>query len=457
MERPSEIHTAMVHYDKAVSSLQRYIDEVVKNRAAIEPVLIACLLLTCYEVLLDRKWTAFGHYRLGRAIAEQKLSITTDGNGTKKYTTSTVTQLAAAFNSLGRGSVHYMTEFEKASRTPSLTQPCIPGSLPVRFTSFIEADVHLKAIIRLGEKVRNEMLELAQARIKSLYGNSLDTTVLFCLAHCLSRSIEIGAVLQHRLQEVVRAHGRWLHMLQKCISQHDPNHDQILLLTQIRHFASWLVISTCRETRETAVDRFEHDFTRILDMAEMYFLHVSGRPLPPRPSHLRYAVGLSFEGGILPALHLIACKSRSSAIRRRAVEMLVTADRQEGTCYSGIIGLIVGSAAELEEEKVRNLQGASMPATSDFTCDQVPEEARFADSVIEGGPGTPPKFKLVCARYTHSHDEQIEVVEYDGEGLPLDLHLAGVRVFDCAKSPGSASVVVPSRSENTVLIPSVKA
>lgn len=455
MERPSEIHAAMVHYDKAVSSLQKYIDDVVKSRAAIEPVLIACLLLTCYEVLLDRKWTAFGHYRLGRAIAEQKLSITSDRNMTKRYTSSTVTQLAAAFNSLGRGSEHYMTEFEKASKCPSLTQPCVPGSLPVRFTSFIEADVHLKAIIRLGDAVRNEMLELAQTRIKNVYGDSLNNTaVLFCLAHCLSRSIEIGAVLQHRLQEVIRAHGRWLHMLQKCISQHDPNHDQILLLTQIRHFASWLVISTCQETRETAVDRFEHDFTRILEMAEMYFRHVSGRPLPPRPSHLRYAVGLSFEGGILPALHLIACKSRSSVIRRRAVEMLVTADRQEGTCYSGVIGLIVASAAELEENKARNLQGASMPATCDITCDEIPEEARFADSVIEGERGSPPKFKLVCARYTHAHDEQIEVVEYDGEGLPLDLHLAGVRVFDCAKSPGNVFVVAPSRSENTILMPS---
>jgi hypothetical protein len=244
----------------------------------------------------------------------------------------------------------------------------------------------------------------------------------------------MGTILQHRLQEVVRAHTHWLRMLHVCISQQGPNHDQISLLTQIRYFASWLVISTCRETREVGVDRFERDFVRILDMAEMYLRHLSPQPLPARPSHLRFAVGLSFEGGILQSLHLIACKSRSSAIRRRAVEILVTADRQEGTCYSGIIGLIVGSAAELEEEKARKLQSNLMPATSNSTCDQIPEEARFADSVIEGEPGSPPKHKLVCARYTRDRDEQIEVMEYDGEGLPLDLRFVGARVFDFAQA-----------------------
>lgn len=434
LEQASEIHAAMYHYGKAVSALQNYIDDVVENQAAVEPVLIACLLLTCYEILIDRKWTAFKHYRLGRAIAEQRTSITSHPSETRPSPSSTVQRLAAAFNSLGRGGEYYLKEFEKANRSPSSIQPCVPGSSPTAFASFIEADVHLKEIVKLGEEVRNEMIQLAQARIESLYGETLSTAVSFCLAHCLSRNIAVGAALQHRLQEVVRAHTRWLHMLHKCITRQGPNHDQISLLTQIRYFASWLVISTCRETREVAVDRFERDFVRILDMAEMYFRHLPPQPLPTRPSHLRYATGLSFEGGLLPALHLVACKSRSSVIRRRAVEILVSADRQEGTCYSGIIGLIVGSAAELEEDRTRKLQRNPIPATCNFPCDQIPEEARFADSVIEGEPGSPPKHKLVCARYTHDRDDQIEAMEYDGKGLPLDLRFVRARVFDFAQA-----------------------
>jgi hypothetical protein len=160
----------MYHYGKAVSALQNYIDDVVENHAAVEPVLIACLLLTCYEVLIDRKWTAFKHYRLGRAIAEQRTSIDFDRSGTRKTPTSTVKQLAAAFNSLGRGGEYYLKEFERANRSPSSIQPCVPGALPIAFTSFIEADIHLKEIVKLGDEVRNEMIQLAQARIKSLHG-----------------------------------------------------------------------------------------------------------------------------------------------------------------------------------------------------------------------------------------------------------------------------------------------
>ena len=278
------------------------------------------------------------------------------------------------------------------------------------------------------------MISLAQARIKSLYGGTLDTTVSYCLANCLSRSIAVDTAIQRRLREAIRAHNHWLYLLQTCILQQGPIHDQISLLTQIRYFASWLVVSTCRETREVAVDRFGCDFVRILDMAEMYFRHLPPQPLPARPSHLRYAMGLSFEGGILPALHLIACKSRYSAIRRRAARILVEANRQEGTCYSGNIGLTLGSAADLEEEKTRKLQSNPMPGMCTFMCDQVPEKARFADSVIEGEPGSPPRHKLVCARYTHDRDERIEVMEYDGEGLPLDLRFVGARVFDFAQA-----------------------
>jgi hypothetical protein len=41
LEQASDIHAAMYHYGKAVSALQNYIEEVVKENAAVEPVLIA--------------------------------------------------------------------------------------------------------------------------------------------------------------------------------------------------------------------------------------------------------------------------------------------------------------------------------------------------------------------------------------------------------------------------------
>jgi hypothetical protein len=224
-------------------------------------------------------------------------------------------------------------------------------------------------------------------------------------------------------------------MLQKLISEQGSASNPILLLTQVRYFASWLVISTCRETREVPLDRFELQCIRILDLAAEYLQHISGVDLPMRPFHLRKPVGLSIEGGILLALQLIAYKCRSSVVRRRATQLLMGADRLEGTYYSGVLGLTVGSAADVEERRARSLHAnpASMP--NDLTSDQVPEEARFADFVVKGDPGSPQSFKLVCARYLHGQDGQVEVSEYAGvmgiAPVTLRFECSKVHVFDC--------------------------
>ena len=122
------------------------------------------------------------------------------------------------------------------------------------------------------------------------------------------------------------------------------------------------------------------------------------------------------------------------------------ADRLEGTCHSGVIGLIVGSAADIEERRARSLQGDPASILDDLTSDQVPEEARFADCVVKGDPGSPPSFKLACARYLHGQDGQIEVSEYAGvfgiAPIQLRFECSKVHVFDCAKAPSNVERVV---------------
>lgn len=431
--RAADHEAAMRHYGKAVSALQDYINDVVEKQAPIEPVLLACSLLTCYEILMDGKGMVSNHYRLGRRIVDQSLKAAQDRRDTSSPSLETTRHLAAAFNIFGRGGQYYWDEYDRAVGGQPSFQPRIPGSVSTAFTSFVEADVHLEHIVSFGEETRTEILKLAQDYVRRAHGESLEPVVSFCLANCLSRSIDMPAAIQRRLEETKLAHTHWLHALQVYMSQQSLMSSPISLLTQVRYFASWLVIATCRESREVLVDRFEPEFSRILDVTEQYFRHLPGQALPVRSPLLRGPIGLSLEGGLLPALHLIACKSRSSAIRRRAANILINADRQEGTTYSGVIGLIVGSAAELEEGRARALQSDSLPARYSFASDQIPEEARFADSVIKGSPGNPPLFKLACARYLHDQDGRIEVKEYSGEGLPLDLRFVRSRVFDCSQ------------------------
>jgi hypothetical protein len=430
----ADLEAAQRQYGKAVSALQSYVAEVMQCRASVEPVLLACMLLVCYEVWVDQKGTMANHYRVGRRILDQRLEAASR-QGSTVSSMETLKHLAAAFKSHSRGGGYYWSEYEKTAARLSSIQSCPSTSMPAAFTSFIEADVHLEAIAKFGEETRTEIVRLAQVRVRQIHGDDLDPEVSFVLANCLSKSIELSSHLRLRLCEATQAHLRWLDMLQKLISEQGSASNPILLLTQVRYFASWLVISTCRETREVPLDRFELQCIRILDLAAEYLQHISGVDLPMRPFHLRKPVGLSIEGGILLALQLIACKCRSSVVRRRATQLLMGADRLEGTYYSGVLGLTVGSAADVEERRARSLHAnpASMP--NDLTSDQVPEEARFADFVVKGDPGSPQSFKLVCARYLHGQDGQVEVSEYAGvmgiAPVTLRFECSKVHVFDC--------------------------
>jgi hypothetical protein len=430
----ADLEAAQRQYGKALSALQSYVAEVMQCRAPVEPVLLACMLLVCYEVMVDQKGTVANHYRVGRRILDERLEVASR-EGSTVSSMETLQHLAAALKTHGRGGDYYWSEYAKTTAGSSSIQPCLSSSMPAAFTSFIEADVHLEAIAKFGEEIRIEIVRLAQVRVRHMHGDDLDPEVSFVLANCLSKSIEISSHLRRRLCEATRAHLRWLHMLQEHILEQGSASSPILLLTQVRYFASWLVISTCRETREVPLDRFEPQCIRILDLAAEYLQHVSGDELPMRPPQLRKPIGLSFEGGILLALHLIACKCRSSAVRRRAVQLLMGADRLEGTYHSGMIGLTVGSAVDVEERRALHLHANPASMLDDLTSDQVPEEARFADCVVKGDPGPPLSFKLVCARYLHGQDGQIEVSEHVGVvGTPIRLRFEclEVHVFDCA-------------------------
>lgn len=440
---------AIRQYDKAVYALQEYIKSVVDQGAAVEPVLLASILLTCYEVMINHKAMALSHYRLGRRIVAQSVKTAKERGSYSSASQETIECLAAAFRTLGKGGEYYWNESERIAMDSSPIHNHMPKSISLKFTSFIEADVHLETLVRSGQDIRNELVALALGKVSRMHGESISSTISFCLANCLARIIEIPGSLQYRLDEISKAHLSWLDKLQALSLQEPTASDPIHLLTQIRYFASWLTISTCRETEEMLIDRFEPEFVRVLDLAEQYIRDVSGCPQPTPPPQMCVVVGLSLEGGLLPALHLIACKSRSSLIRRRAIKILCSANRQELTCHSGVIGSIVCFVADLEEKKAKGLRGTAAPVIHNLTSDQVPEEARLADCVVKMSSTWDhslqrPLFRLVCARVVDGQGGQIDVQEYCGEGSSQELELQSSRSFDCSRG-GVGNVIAEGR------------
>jgi hypothetical protein len=107
-----------------------------------------------------------------------------------------------------------------------------------------------------------------------------------------------------------------------------------------------------------------------------------------------------FGFSILPTLHLIAHKCRDPQLRRRALHLLFTAQKQEGLKFSGALGMYAASTMEIEEHRALLLAQQSPEWDGQSLQLVLPEQARIADCVVTG-QGARGIYKLACARYVH--------------------------------------------------------
>lgn len=154
------------------------------------------------------------------------------------------------------------------------------------------------------------------------------------------------------------------------------------LLTQIHFFYIWFVVSTWRDSTETAVDRFDTQFHHILSLAEQYVgLHYDVTSSPHTKSTAEHQAKFTRQAftlgtDLVPCVAMIAFKARASDVRRRCVELLRKINLQ-GVFDSYFLASFVQLIWELEERRARDLTGHAFG--QDFQCHEVPEEARFVE------------------------------------------------------------------------------
>ena len=406
---------AVRQFRKAIRVLREYVDNAVSSSAAIEPILLACLLCVCFEAFRGRKSAAIDHARLGWNIVKNSSATVEMSQSPSAMFFNSVYSYHAGANSL----------FEDKEHHDSSCCSDHQGSVPHVFCSVEEATNCLTKLAKDAEHSRTELLQLAKAhvaRTARLHG-MLDA-VAFCLAACLSRTIAISDLLQSRLEQLRIAHMQWrcayaLH--EKTVTGADV---EAHLVLRIRYFYSNFALATCRDSEETLADRFMGDFKDTLDCIERYLAVAERRTLAPQrsPSDSQPNRSLFFGFSILPSLHLIAHKCRNTQLRNRALHMLTTAHKQEGLEYSGTLGMYAMVVAEIEERKGAALAQLRLGPGEQPLQSVLPEEARIADCVITG-QGARGIFGLTCARYVYKRAEtqELELTRYEGGAVPLQV------------------------------------
>lgn len=435
---PEHHYRAMRQYTKTLGSLQSYIDCAVLRTAHIEPVLLACLLLVCLEVMHGRGAAAISHLRSGRRIMNEHIALSSnaqhDQHGSLNSRSHKITlQLAGVLESLDASlnSLNCDDERSESLETQQCDDPKLLRHPPSWLTFSHETLLHLDDLIHTSEKVQAKLLRIAEAEMVAFGGSSLDFATRFCLAHCLTRDVSLKRhpQLQREIQTLVDSHELWRRAVVWLeLHKQRPHLRRALIIRQLQQFFAFFALSTCRETEEALTDRFTNDFVQVLQIAEQYIEEITEiqgpRARSETPPGWEKPKMSSLQLGVLPAINLICFKCRHPVIRRRAISLLHRCNRQEGLFWSAALAAHAEAIQHIEERKAHESIGTQGERSTGLEGDAtaVPEACRFSEVVLAPDPrGRSGSLRIVCARFIPQQRRQICLVEYGGSGYPISV------------------------------------
>jgi hypothetical protein len=419
LHRPERYSDALDQYSKTIAALHHQIRGVMERRTPLEPVLLTCLLLMCYELHAERSSMAIRHHKMGYDIVKKHLSDRNRGAVHSHNRQDSLQELADAFAKLAVGSSYPNSDLAVPAETDRSVQQLVISHCVPQVLQLSDAWDQLDQLIDAGNALCSRLYQFTARHVVAIYGESLDQATRYCLASCWSRSIELPAhdTVLLEISHLLSAHRQWTAAM-SGVQNSDPKAARALALLQIRQWVSSFTLATCRQTRDVCMDAHEGDFNRVLDLAQLYLDLDTLTPRPIRPRSM-YGNGqddaFCLEEGILSPLYLISLKSRKSATRHRAVEILASSNRREGLGSSTISAQIAVAIVRIEETRAK--EKASTPVATELLSDTVPEAARFTDTVRAAGADLHrPTCRLVCARYLHESNGGIELTEYLSKG-----------------------------------------
>lgn len=411
--------TALNQYCKATSSLRRYIDNAVAGKADVEPVLICSLLFVLFEIFRGEVSLAVSHLRHGHRALQELLTLNTPERSST--TSAAMDELVSMFDMLGMESLSSSLPVEKQGSCGLYQWPVPMDFSSQAFESVAHAKHMLENITAETCSWREELLVIANGHLDAVtLDDSSSVAARFSAAQCLSRSIVLSPDLIRRRADLIVKHEKWSHMLAPLQLSGLAEAQSLSMLMQLQHFYSYFLLRTARDTTEIGLDSCEHEFRRVLDLAERYLNEQSRcHTGPARPDSYERLLSFSLEAGPLPVLFLTCLKCRDQGLRNRALRLLQSANRREGLQYSGELSVYAGCMVRFEEEQARKLsadQSQDPGRSLDWWFERIPEAARYPSLVIQGVGYH--EIRVIGCRYLNERCTELELIELRGTGMP---------------------------------------
>lgn len=399
----------LIQYCKATAALQKYIKLVACGKGTLEPVLLCCLVFVAYETFQDECGLAVQHLQFGRRAIRE-------GNaGHWRFSSKSVAKdVTAAFDWYGA----QMCDFQKEDVIHDggrLGHPTNSLANSSGFVSIKSAKQALDSLASAASTWRFDLLTLAAQHVATLDLGDQRPAVLECIIHCASRSLPLSprCILLQRQAQLLPAHQTWLLQLAALPRDQNCTERRALLHMRIQLFYSYLILATARDTHAKQMDRFDDQAIVILDLVEEYLSpsraqhgpkpsSASGKkvyPYTPLPQTQEYSFSLEYV--VVPTLFAICLKLRHFGIRKRALQLLRSANRREAGQSSAELCHYADAMIHLE----KSVAGVNVP-DSMRSLEIVIEEAGYLE------------VSLVCGRFRTGGDGLLEIVEYTSGGLP---------------------------------------
>ncbi len=374
------------HYNKAIRYLVGYGKS--RSKQATRPVLVACVVFICLELLRGRFRTARAHLQSGLKLLSEMQSHPSrkgwaEGKCNGRDDTFVVPpQHASVDNQLIDALTQLNIQSALFGQGVGYLQDIVPGyrssgadEIPRIFQTPGAARQHLDRLI--------DGVSFLSAKVKPSE---------------MQYPIPEDFVQQKELLQASLA--RWLRSYNASLPFLDSNLNiksrLSLLLLRLYHTMTSIMASTClRLTDETVFDLHTQDFADMITQAVELFRQSVDLLAPPgstQPPNLSFTLDM----GYIPPLYYVGLKCRLPRLRRQAIDLLESMPHREGVWDGEVAAYVARQVIEMEEGECYDGHAEVDPAD----VPSVPGKKRINDVSVVLQNGVGETSTLVCERWT---------------------------------------------------------
>ncbi|KAL4993618.1 hypothetical protein BDV10DRAFT_178737 [Aspergillus recurvatus] len=303
---------ALKKYGKALSSLQRLVEDSRGDLEAVEAALLCGMLCIWFEILVRDFVAGLSHLERCLKIV---LSLKPSGKG------NISPEIRRAYIQMDMQATLYI-----GMRAPAATISK-PPPLPYIFDTLHDAEASLM-------HEHGQIMHFVRRAAKGYRNHEPGYVPIELVARTHT--------FQHRLATWKSAF-TYSYSCQKALGS-SPCVSAGASLLLIQYYVAVITASTCLYAEETLYDRFLAQFRRIIALVEACAGHHE-----TGSSCRSSLLGVPVSMGVIYPLYFVATKCRDSRIRQKAVSLLSSTPYPEGVWEGRILAVVAQRAKEVEE------------------------------------------------------------------------------------------------------------